>query len=208
MIILQHSSGILPLARIHTVYFYSTIESFLPRYCVVIVCYATRLFMCCLSVFVCAALFFLFGLLRPLPQIWPGLALPAACFVLSLFWFPIKKMPSPSRPTRTARSSSPLGPVRLLHTANVASTSTSSPTTTAATSSSFITTTMTSCPPIRTVPSIVTNSIMVLGITKAVSQAVIQSLTPFILRASYVSSLCLILVTWTFFVVDRRPRNV
>ena len=207
MIILQHSSGILPLAGIHTVYFYSTIESFLPRYCIVIVCHATRLFMCCLSVFVCAALFFIWALkATPIDLAWPCFPCYLFCFVSVLVSH--KKMPSPSRPTRTARSSSPLGPVRLLHTTHVASTSTSSPTTTDATSSTFITTTMTSCPPIRTVPSIVTNSIMVLGITKAVSQAVIQSLTPFILRASYVSSLCLILVTWTFFFVDRHPRNV
>ena len=104
-------------------YFYSTIESFLPRYYIVIVCHATRLFMCCLSVFVCAALFFIWALkATPIDLAWPCFACCLFCFVSVLVSH--RKRPSPSCPTRTARSSSPLGPVRLLHTAHVASTST------------------------------------------------------------------------------------
>ena len=48
------------------------------------------LFICCLCE-LSGVVLFLSGLLRLLPEImiWSGLALPAACFVLSLFCFPI-----------------------------------------------------------------------------------------------------------------------
>lgn len=139
-------------------------------------CYTAvyTLFVC---VVMCSCIVFVFGLLRPLLVIGSGLALTAACFVLSLFCFRIGQClvlyvpkwqhvgwgPLASHVRRVCTGLFTFNIYIQLHTNATATTSS---------------------PPTLKSPSIVSpSSTMVQDIAKAVCEAVIQSLTLFMVHA-------------------------
>ena len=92
----------------------------------------------------------------------------ACCLFCFVFIFPLRTTPRPSRSKKVVRSSGPLVPrVRRRRTAPVASAAPA---------------TRPTPPETATSPSVVApNATMIQGIAKAVSEAVIQSLTPFMM---------------------------
>ena len=138
--------------------------------CLYVVC------LCCHVLLYCCC-FFLIAFLSPLLVIGCGLAFTAACFVFSLFCFSIGQCLVPYVPKRQPVDWGPLAS----HVGQ-ACVHNSLPSTSA---SSFTPAATTSFPPNLTPPSIVNpSSTMVQDIAKAVTEAVNQSFTPFIVYVS------------------------
>ena len=109
----MHHSGMMSLACIGTVYYYSIIGNTLLQHCVLWSAMLPRCFICCLCLLSCV--FFIWAI-RATPKdydlVWPCFACCLFCFLF--ITFPHRITPRPSRSKQVARSSGPLAPcVRL-----------------------------------------------------------------------------------------------